>query len=1279
MEQARQSLSVSALNHDSAPVLVMKGTVDGHACNDILVDPGATSNFVLRSWVQSQRLTEQSLRVPLQVKLAVGQLPTRQMGGVAVKSARVLGSSASCVLVVMEQLSHQVILGMPWLRRAGVDLGMRDSVTWNGTKLHISANGRTSPQLKAVTVKVDPAYQKLMAALVTKYDRAFSKELRKRSPTQNSNATHCKITLKHPDCRPVCCKQRRRSVKDTNTLIACVREMEAAGLIVKSESPWSSQAVLVKKVRDGVVLDEKRPCWDYRWVNPLIVRDAYALPLPEDMFDKLQGHRVFSKMDLTKGFWQIPLEEASRKILAMDTPLGLYEPTCLPFGMVNAPAVFQREMQRVFRDKLYDGVMVFVDDILIYSKTPEEHGQLVEWALQRLQDEGYYAHPDKCEFFQKEVSFLGHVVSEKGVSVQQHKVKAVKEWPQPSNKKDVRSFLGLCNYYRKFMAGFSEIAAPMTDMTKKDSPFIWTQRQQAAFDTLKERLTTAPVLAHPDPERAYIVTTDASGFAISGVLSQDQADGSRRPVAYMSRKMLPAERRYATHDKELLAIVKAVEHWRCYLEGNAHPILLLSDHRSLQHLNTQPNLTDRQARWVEKLSDFEFRIEYLKGQLNGVADGLSRRPDFEAEANAERAAANTKDLSDEPPRVSIVTATETVSLTDTNEQQEAQPLWQTRIAELPLLSDIKEAAARDALYQEQLRQPEPRTDGLTAAEGLLWTCAGVLHIPAERALQQTLIRQAHDGPTGGHMGVAKTMARLTSTCWWSGMKAMIADYVRGCTTCAATKPSLQKPAGLLRPLPIPEKPWRLITLDFVGPLPRTPDYFNYILVVVDKFSKMAHFIPTTTNVTAEYTAKLLLDHVIRLHGLPEAMISDRGHEFTAHLFQELWKAMGTDLRLSTAYHPQSDGQTERVNRELEQQLRVHANRTGNNWKQWLSVVEMHYNSDRHESTGKTPYEMNGVDWRDQWAVAMAAARPTLRSDAAEDMLRDISTTWEDARQVMLRQREQQKKFADRSRRDERYTVGDQVMLSTDQLIEGKGKLRDRWIGPFQVAAVFDNGVNVRLELPEQYKKLHPVFHVEKLKRFVPSDLDWPDRQQTKRPKARLGHGKKKYWAVRLIEKKEEDVEVLVSVPDEQDECTERNGTRQQHVEEEESKEPSEGLVSRRRISPRDHASTRSREAPVILPRQDKKPRARHVKETRRIVSYKVEWEGYGPEDGTWKTEEELINEGLEWMIRDYEMRLHQQNDELDLAEMHVFSPCSSSHNTVGALRCRCGRGGVRAG
>jgi hypothetical protein len=300
-----------------------------------------------------------------------------------------------------------------------------------------------------------------------------------------------------------------------------------------------------------------------------------------------------------------------------------------------------------------------------------------------------------------------------------------------------------------------------------------------------------------------------------------------------------------------------------------------------------------------------------------------------------------------------------------------------------------------------------------------------------------------------------------------------------------------------------------------------------------------------------------------------------------------------------------------------------------------------------------------VDWKDQWAVAMASARPRLTNDAAEDLLRDIRTTWEDARQVMIRQRAQQKKFADVKRREERYQVGDQVMLTTDKLAEGRGKLRDRWVGPFTVMEAFRNGVNVRLDLPKQYSKLHPVFHVEKLKRFIPSAMEWPGREQPKRPKARLVNGRRKYWAVRIIDRKEEDVEFTTRVEDTEMPAEHKGDVPDLLV-------PSN---AGRRVSPRNHASTHTGDAPAAPAQRARKPRTRITKETRRIVSYKVEWEGYGPEDATWKTEEEVIEEGLEWMIRDYEMMLHQQGDELDLGTVCIFSP--SMEGGGFRLRCSC--------
>jgi hypothetical protein len=541
VQSVRESLqcgpgaSLQSVQHENSELIILRGTVDGVSCRDVLVDAGASSNFVRRDWVLSQRLPVQEINPPVRIKMADDRV-IYQTGAVVAKSVRVNGSFAPCILLVMDRLSHNIILGMPWLKKARVTLGCGEVLKWNGKPLYrLKTNGDPSPQLQSV--KTSSGYEGRLAPILQQYQTVFAKELPRKTSGSMKNAIHYKIQLKDPHCRPIAQRERRRSPKDVQTLIDAVKEMEAAGLITDSDSPWSSQAVLVAKKRDGVVLAEKRPCWDYRGVNEVTISDAYPLPLPEQMFDQLKGCRLFSKMDLLKGFWQIPLEKETQRVLAFSTPLGLKQPLFMPFGIKNAPAAFQREMQRVLREKLYKGVMVFVDDILIYTQSEEEHAELVEWVLRRLQEEGYYAHPEKCEFFQSEVSFLGHVVSEKGVAVQQYKVKSVQEWPTPASRRDVRSFLGLTGYYRKFVPQYSEIALPLTDLTKDNRKFEWTEKEQTAFQQLKDRLTTADVLAHPDPSRQYIINTDASGFAISGVLSQEQADGTVRPVAYWSRKM----------------------------------------------------------------------------------------------------------------------------------------------------------------------------------------------------------------------------------------------------------------------------------------------------------------------------------------------------------------------------------------------------------------------------------------------------------------------------------------------------------------------------------------------------------------------------------------------------------------------------------------------------------------------------------------------------------------------------------------------------------------------
>jgi transposase InsO family protein len=860
--------------------------------------------------------------------------------------------------------------------------------------------------------------------------------------------------------------------------------------------------------------------------------------------------------------------------------------------MKNAPSVFQREMQRVLRDKLGKGVLVFIDDILIYSATVEEHESLVRWVLQRLCEEGYYANPDKCDFFQSEVSFLGHLISEKGISVQQHKVKAVREWPQPTTKKQVKAFLGLTGYYRKFIEGYSRVALPLTELTKDKVRFEWGPQQQEAFETLKTKLTEAPVLAHPDPAVQYILNTDASGFAIAAVLSQKQADGGIRPVAYYSKKMGSAEVNYSVHDQELLAIVMAVDHWRCYLDGSPHPTMVLTDHKGLQWLNSKAELTGREARWVERLSDVDYEVQYVPGPQNAVADALSRRADFDftevergrtgesgKRLNVQLAEVTGTEVSEEPQwavkadfhsrqdggrRVEIhlttVTGT-TVSerplwqikadftstdagISPSHERREAskvelaavtgEPTSEQRLCEskaegLLFREELREAVAADPWYSEKMKEVNP-TDGLLRGDGLLWTYDGRFYVPADREVQRKLLYEVHDAPTGGHLGGKKTLHKLQNTCYWPGMGKDIEDYVRGCVVCAATKPSQRPPSGLLQPLPIPHRPWEVISIDFVGPLPRTKDYFDAVLVVVDKFSKMAHFIPTTTQVDAAKTAKLLISNVFKLHGLPSSIISDRDPRFTAGLWRKLFRAWGTQLKMSSSYHPQTDGQTERLNRTLEAGIRAYADRTRGDWVEWLPMVEAFYNSSTHESTGKTPFELNGVVWTDAMTIGFnSPVMNDIKSQAAEDLLKGMKQAWEDARMLLLNRRERMKRYADKGRRDEKYEVGDRVLLSTRNLTKHRSKLSDPFIGPFTVTRVSDHGVNVWLDLPSEYGRLHQPFHVEKVKRYTPSAVEW-GRTQVDRPLPEVIDGEA-MWEVEMLLGKREGEEFVDVVPD----------------------------------------------------------------------------------------------------------------------------------------------------
>jgi hypothetical protein len=580
-DEERETVKLQNMEErEHGKMIVVKGSVGGRSCRDMLVDCGATACFVRRRWAESRNLPITPLSHPVTVTLADSSSQLRAVDEVRVDT-KIRGSAVSGTrMLVLDNLPHDVIIGMPWLDAARVDIGFGPPRRWNGQLLDsndVLSIRETDNTSELVAAMLDRSTNASLQQLQAEYADVFKAMLPTTTGAQRKDAVHFTIALSDTTCVPVKQRERRLTPAKRAAALDWVREEVAAGRMEQSTSAWSAQMVFAAKYKDDKLVGW-RICGDYRDLNHQTKADAEPLPLPEEILDQLQGSHIFSKMDLIKGFNQIPVAADSRAYMAISTPDGLYQPTVMPFGVRNAPAAFQREMRRVLRDRLHKGVEVFIDDIIIHSSDEAEHMELLRWVFQRLRDEHYYAHPEKCEFMLSEVSFLGHVVSPVGIAVQKHKVAAVKDWPTPTTRREVRGFLGLAGYYRRFVQGYAKVAEPLTLLTGDTVTWRWGAVQQSAFEQLKEQLSSAPILVYANPSQPYVLQTDASDCAVGAVLSQKQDDGSERPIAFWSHKLNKAEFNYSATEKELLAIVLACEHWAGYLEGSQCPILVRTDH-----------------------------------------------------------------------------------------------------------------------------------------------------------------------------------------------------------------------------------------------------------------------------------------------------------------------------------------------------------------------------------------------------------------------------------------------------------------------------------------------------------------------------------------------------------------------------------------------------------------------------------------------------------------------------------------------------------------------------
>lgn len=880
----------------------------------------------------------------------------------------------------------------------------------------------------------------------------------------------------------------RMSPTELEELKKQLNKLVENGFIRPSESPWGAPVLFIPK-KDGSF----RMCVDYRALNALTIKNSYPLPNIDDLMNQVHGAKIFSKIDLHSGYHQIRVREEDIPKTAFRTRYGLFEFTVLPFGLTNAPATFMNMMQTVFKNYLDKSVIVFLDDILIYSKTIEEHKIHVKEVLETLRKEKLYCKKSKCEFFRERIPFLGHTLSSEGKGMEEDKVKAINDWPTPKNADEVASFVGLAGWYQEFIRHFSHICIPLNKLKQKDVPFRWTEIEDNAFNTLKKAISTAPVLMLPDPKLPFVIMTDASGVATGASLNQDQGKGLQ-PVAFLSKKLLDAETRYPTHEQELLAVILALKKWRHHVYGSPHPIKIQTDNKSLIYLGNQPNMTNRQRRWVEFLSQFKLNIEYIKGNLNIVADALSRRIDHQDKEQKVQAA---------NINCNAITYNNLIT-TDTDN----------------LVNEIKKGYEQDEeckrILQGKTVQEYMVKDGLIQCRD---NPNRILISKKDKRIQTKIIYESHDATIGGHLGIAKTTELIMRRFIWRGMHQDVKDYVTSCVSCQTSKPSNQLPMGLLKPLPIPDRNWEIISMDLITQLPRTRRGNDAIIVVVDKLSKMAHFLPSVTAISAPELARLIYDGVVRLHGVPKGIISDRDVRFTSNFWRSLWELTGTKLLMSTAYHPQTDGQTERMNRTLEDILRTYTNYEQNDWDEQLSSAEFAYNNSIQASTGFTPFYLNSGQ-HPNLPITSSIPNDELSSNpTANEMVTTISETITKAKQNILAAQQRQSIYANEKRREVIFKLGDKVLLSTQNIRNQNQapKLAPKYIGPFAITRVVSD-VAYQLELPSNMK-IHNVFHVSKLRKYVDGAEEFPDREVIVRSSPVIVDGEEAWEVERVVRKR----------------------------------------------------------------------------------------------------------------------------------------------------------------
>jgi hypothetical protein len=998
-----------------------------------------------------------------------------------------------------------------------------------------SCNESVNPVVKDILSKVNLNTDNMsenevlgITELLTEYIDVFQTE---GGPRGNYSGVKHEIHTK--DHAPIRSRPYRQAPHIRAEIRKQVDEMLDQGIVGKSTSPWSFPVCMIPKAGTNTY----RFCIDFRRLNDISARDNFPLPNINDALDSLgtAKPKYFSTLDLASGYWQIDLEEHSKSKTAFITQDGLFEFNVMPFGLHNAPSTFQRAMQEVLRGLNWKFVLCYLDDVIIFSSSFEEHLGHLRQVLDRLRIAGLKLQPKKCTFGQREVKYLGHIVGNDGVATDPAKLQIVRDYPTPTKVTEVRSFLGFVGYYRKYIKDFCKIAEPLTNLTRKDIPFVWNDKCNNAFESLKQRLLEPPILAYPRFDGTeFILQTDASCKGLGFVLAQNQ-DGKERVISYGGRALHNAERNYTTTELEALAVVEGIKKYAPYLQHSVK-FTVVTDHCALKWLFSNKLTGGRLARWALKLQSYNFVVVHIRGRNNGNADAISRinfatvdacvccnhshTPDSVKPANSDWVKSNVDDVAvdaiQEPQDVQPRPPVDIVRNLRYKHGKRIRNDSETAPHETPIFpSEIDLQKFKDALLTDtfacsmleylghdtlpndatQARDIVLQSDQYFVHDNLLYH---IWHTPAKRHLPErnvvrlyiprtfvdTVLNSCHDHVLAAHFGFQRTYDRIRQRYVWKGMYRDVDNWVRSCISCSQRKTHRHKVLAPMVKMKVPGT-FQRVSVDVLGPLPITTSGNRYVLCFTDHCTRWPILVPLKTT-DASTIARAFFDHVICVHGCPETLLSDRGANFLSKVVLEVCRIMQTQKLNTSSYHPQCNAIQERFNAVILDTISHYVNQFHTDWDNYLTAIQFAYRTaPATNSVGFSPFFLlYGREARLPLDVTLLKQcqypEKTLRDHihvliSQLETFREISKSQAETNQANTKDR------YDVHAQDVEYQVGDTVWVYIPALQKGLSrKLMKFWSGPYLL--VQQTGpVNFHIRNLENNKLVKAPVHVNRMK------------------------------------------------------------------------------------------------------------------------------------------------------------------------------------------------------